>query len=1133
MKLIQLEMLNLASLDRQGGEVINFEKGALGDSTIFSIVGPTGSGKSTILDAICLALYGRAPRYPKKKNDKKQNIEIYGTPDANEKNRLAPTDCRNILTQGKKEGYSKLTFQANDGSVYRAEWYIRFLTKKYEQPKTLLYKLSRSADGTQKEEIAVWDSLPIIIGLDYEQFLRTVLIAQGSFANFLNAKENERYELLEKLIGCEEMYIRIANEIKIKKDAATMAFNIVNASVDAVRQNLLPDEERQRLEEEIDLLEKKVEEIEAAKKNLETQLQWYAEDNEMALAIEKHQESLDQASQRYEEIRPDILRLNLHDAISPAVDILKDVKGLEAAVVETQKNIEANEKKSKQQEELILAEKSRLILLKEAAEKAQRDIEETVPHIKKARELRTKITTATENCNEKQNAKATMEKEENAARKAVDDNESEIASNQSKVDEAKGEQQAVLAEVEKKKEELKKATEEAGTTLNAEMLKVEGMNAEELQSQKTQAENDWQNIKRALEVVGLLATATEEHNQKKACKKELEEKNIYLSDELAKLNVESLENEVETLRKSYTLMTSEKWNLHRTLLEEGKPCPLCGATVHPYKTSVTDFEDATSGLYDMLKTKEASLKKQEKEEKEWTGEKKKNEGEISGLTQRLQQLEADIEKYEKEWQSLLEWNPQLRKDQEELKAAKSLYLEKKKKADDRLSFFNKVQIEIDRLRKKKEEADKKQAKYVEESADLKNKALEKVNSTITKLEKAKTLSPTLRQQHEDKLKALHESTKAWQQADDDLKKLHSAYKDELGDEDPDAVEQRLKKEKDAADARVNRKNEEISRMNTSLGETKGALQTQTNQLDNEKLRLATKNTELTEWIAQYNAKEGKIQDVSQNDVENMLQSQCDWTAIREEIKRRNDKVVSDNALLKSSQQAHTKHQETKPEKEREALLVELQELQETSPNNELVTAKARMTNHHNAISRLGNKVEELNRVTKIKDDWTAITDAIGGDGKTLRKIAQCYTLSFLIEHANAEIRKFNSRYELVQVKNSLGIRVIDHDRADDVRDTTSLSGGETFIVSLGLALGLSSLSSRNISFENLFIDEGFGTLDPDMLATVIDSLAMLQSSQGKKVGVISHTNTMSERITTQIRIVKNGNSGSSHIEIYP
>ena len=178
--------------------------------------------------------------------------------------------------------------------------------------------------------------------------------------------------------------------------------------------------------------------------------------------------------------------------------------------------------------------------------------------------------------------------------------------------------------------------------------------------------------------------------------------------------------------------------------------------------------------------------------------------------------------------------------------------------------------------------------------------------------------------------------------------------------------------------------------------------------------------------------------------------------------------------------------------------------------------------------------EQKQKAEQIKNEWEAILVAVGGaDGKMLRKIAQCYTLHFLVEHANAEIRKFNKRYELVQVKNSLGIRVIDHDRAEDVRDVTSLSGGETFIVSLGLALGLSSLSSRSISFGNLFIDEGFGTLDPDTLATVIDSLAMLQTSQGKKVGVISHTDTMSERITTQIRVIKNGNTGSSRIEVYP
>ena len=89
MKFIKLEILNLASLDREEGETIHFTSGALGESNIFSIVGPTGSGKSTILDAICLALYNRAPRYPRKKGDRNQNIEIYGTPEEGERNRLA------------------------------------------------------------------------------------------------------------------------------------------------------------------------------------------------------------------------------------------------------------------------------------------------------------------------------------------------------------------------------------------------------------------------------------------------------------------------------------------------------------------------------------------------------------------------------------------------------------------------------------------------------------------------------------------------------------------------------------------------------------------------------------------------------------------------------------------------------------------------------------------------------------------------------------------------------------------------------------------------------------------------------------------------------------------------------------
>ena len=221
MEIIKLEILNLASLDKSDGEVINFKEGALGNSNIFCIVGPTGSGKSTLLDAICLALYNRAPRYPRK-NGEKQSIKIYSDKNDAEKNRLAPTDCRNILTRGKKHGYSKLTFLANNGVLYRAEWHVSFKIKNYDKVQTSLYKISVSANGKQTEEQAEWEDLPQIIGLDYDQFLSTVLIAQGKFANFLTTSENERYELLEKLVGCEETYSRIANEIKAKRDSAAL-----------------------------------------------------------------------------------------------------------------------------------------------------------------------------------------------------------------------------------------------------------------------------------------------------------------------------------------------------------------------------------------------------------------------------------------------------------------------------------------------------------------------------------------------------------------------------------------------------------------------------------------------------------------------------------------------------------------------------------------------------------------------------------------------------------------------------------------------------------------------------------------------------------------------------------------------
>ena len=1136
MKFLQLEILNLASLDKQGGEVINFEEGALGESTIFSIVGPTGSGKSTLLDAICLALYNRAPRYPRKKGDKNQNIEIFGEADANENNRLAPTDSRNILTRGKKEGYSKLTFLANNGSIYRAEWHVRFQRVRYENAKTSLYKITRNGEQLT-EKIADWNELPNIIGLDYDQFLRTVLIAQGSFANFLTAKENERYELLEKLIGCEETYTNIATEIKKAKDQAVDAYNQMAASVEAVKQNLLNDEKLAQLQEEITLLEKAEKELDSQLKAISENLQWYEENDKQTKQITIYQADMEQAANAIKDIQAQIIRLQLHDEVQPAVNLLQEVERQIQSIHNQEEEIQKSEAAIKSKEVGITESEHTLSYLKEVVNKAQEQLEKAMPVIAEARALKTKMEAAMPNLKEKKEALELAQKENQSAQRDVEENARNIQKWEAETEKANLALKATQEEIAKQKQVLHEATQAAEQAWEKEKNKTAGQNIEELQTQKSAADRKLQDIQQAIKVVTHLNAATAEKQKNEERIQFLGERNAKIDEALGKLSIEALTQETLTLRNAYTLMVSEKWEIHRANLTEGKPCPLCGSTTHPYHTDNRQFEEATTELSQLLKAKEDLLKLQQKQEKELSGERKQNDGEVQTLQKQQEKLSGEIATYEEEWKALIAQYPKIPKEEAELKLLLPIYEDKAKEATGKLSLFNKIQKEIERLTQLKDKAVKDEAAYESKASTIQNNAQENTSICATKLAEHKALTKNLISQEKNKKEAYEKALQAWNNTKKEMEEWQAQYQQILKGEEPDAAEQRLTAAKDEATKAADDQNENINKLKAELANSKGSHQTMLSQSKTMKENLQEKEKELDLWIEEYNKQlaEKSIEPslIDRNTIREMLHSAEDWNAIRREKDEKEKAVASTTALYQSAEKSHQQHLEHQPAQTRDALLAIQQEYQERSQRNKLIAANAKMQNHQEAVKQLGDKAEALQLVTQEKDDWTAITDAIGADGKTLRKIAQCYTLSFLIAHANQEIRKFNSRYELQQVKHSLGIRVIDHDRADDIRDTTSLSGGETFIVSLGLALGLSALSSRNISFENLFIDEGFGTLDPDTLATVIDSLAMLQSSQGKKVGVISHTDTMSERITTQIRIIKNGNSGSSHIEIYP
>ena len=1128
MKIIRLEILNLASLDRQGGEVINFEEGALGESTIFSIVGPTGSGKSTLLDAICLALYGLAPRYPRRPGERK-GIEIYGEKGEGERNRPAPTDCVNILTRGKKSGYSKLTFKANNGNVYRAEWHVRFKTKEYDKPTTKLYILSQE-NGIPKEEEANWEDVPSIVGLDYEQFLRTVLIAQGSFANFLTAKEDERYQLLEKLIGCKELYTTIASRIKEQKELAVAAFNETAASLSAYEKDLIPDEELQDFESRLKVLEDEERNAKAELGKVVESLGWYASEELYLENLRKYETAHKQSQQDMEAMKAESNQLKLHDATLTAVGYYRDIQKAHETIGKQERLLKTLDEMLKGKQDGIIEENKTLVALKEAATNADKVLDNQKPHINKARTIKGELVNAKKTLEEKGNARKKAEEDYEKARQAVADNAKAIETALQSLNKAETDlnylKSAIGEETKKKGDDAHRAEK----AFEEEKEKVEGLDAEKLQKADREANQKKADI---VEAIKTRMNINENTDSIKKTEEEIQQiklRNEEIDKDLQKLDTDSLTKELETLQTSYTLMTSENWVQHRINLEDGKPCPLCGATHHPY-TSDETYAPVVSDMETLIRTKKRQLDELTKHSRALSDEKNRNKGILDEKDRLLKRLKAKSMEQRLSWIHIHTQHPDWPEDVEQLTILQQQIDTETQKAGQALKNYNVLMKEIDRLRKQKDEAEKALRKYKEQSDEDLRKAELKKTDANTKLSAEKGKTDNLKNQEEEKAQALTNANEALSGAKNEVESKMAAIKAELGDQDPDMFEKELDAAKHEADKSVTNQEAKIGKLEREKEGLQGQKSATEKAKESEEKLLSEKTPQLEAWLSNYNASPDHPQALTLDDIARISESKADWEAIRQQLKKLAEAETKAKTTYDNERKNHDDHQAKKPVADKQTLTARKSELEQQS-NTELVECQARKKRHEDAKKLMGTLHDEIQQKTLLKKEWEEIANAIGSDGKTLRKIAQCYTLRFLIAHANDEIRKFNSRYELQQVKNSLGIRVIDHDRADDVRDTTSLSGGETFIVSLGLALGLSALSSKNISFENLFIDEGFGTLDHDTLETVINSLAMLQSSQGKKVGVISHTESMS-RITTQIRVIRNGSSGSSHIEIYP
>ncbi|RZM22796.1 MAG: hypothetical protein EOO88_28290 [Pedobacter sp.] len=294
----------------------------------------------------------------------------------------------------------------------------------------------------------------------------------------------------------------------------------------------------------------------------------------------------------------------------------------------------------------------------------------------------------------------------------------------------------------------------------------------------------------------------------------------------------------------------------------------------------------------------------------------------------------------------------------------------------------------------------------------------------------------------------------------------------------------------------------------------------------------TFHQKIQDWLTAFDSRNTSV--LNEERLSRLLAYDSDWIETERNALRAIDDAITraQSVLQERSTQLQQHEQQRLSERSAEALhellsTVKANLQQQVEQKNEIgFQLQQDLTNKQ----KIGDLLGIIETQGLIAENWAKLNDIIGSaDGKKFRLIAQEYTLDVLLSYANVHLGMLSNRYLLQRIPHTLGLQVIDQDMGDEVRTVFSLSGGESFLASLALALGLASLSSRRMQVESLFIDEGFGSLDPATLNTAMDALERLHN-QGRKVGVISHVQEMTERVPVQIKVSKQ-QSGRSKVEV--
>jgi len=1136
MRILNLHFKNINSLE--GENRINFEQAPFSDTGVFAITGPNGSGKSSILDAITLGLYGETFRFDR--------------------------PARFVMTKHTRECFSEIEF-ALGNERYKSSWRFQQQEGDNDDLAAAQMQLIRLNDGEILADTAqqVCARITEITGMNFRNFTRSILLAQGDFAAFLNALDSERLDILEKIIST-DIYADYKKEVTDKADAAQQIIDRLKQELAAIP--LLESGQYTAYEHDLHDFQEQYAELQEQQGSLQQQQTVLNKITDLQNQISYQKKRLKDDRAQLENIQQTLDQIEVGQNALLFKDDITAIAEKNQAVKQSKSELAAFHDELQQI-------KNKLANNPAAAEvvtdKTFADQLQVIANVKAQVNLygsnRQSETALWQSLGIQINTKkATLETveswlEANAADEILLENFPETA----RLKKLKAE----LVQLSARQKLLTKQAKKSDALLkkNSTALNNEQSQSGELKLQLEKTEKELEALAQGNSLEDIQALSQDQRERVKAFHElnnlaEAHQKltggsvffGLFSNNKAVEFDVDAFTAELEKTRQEIKREENIKLALDEAILREGllkkmladrhhlvdgKPCPLCGSLQHPYTKRAPAVANSLQALVDQqLKIKALAARADNLAHRLLAG-KKHNE--------KNRAIQAKVQQIRSQWSSLC----------------------------NRLNTASQ-ELDIDniRLMKRLLQSETNELKTIVSLATKyrsKNDAVEKLKVSITRnINAVEQLNNSVHKLNADwqlRLQEKFDVDAALAKSQQEEKELSLKVLEQLsllGEKMPG------KGQEDALFDRLNARRQDYQ---TYLLRRKSL----TEELEALKAKQAICQTEISEfnqqldvYTRQLHAEEAiglhlaliEKQKLIVNKEQLLMQQEADAAALHQALldKLKGTQFTYLNELTDMLEliENQPELERQKAEREQQALL-KTTELEKSSAQLEIDFALAesalspedadiklkeiavKMDIAKMEVRHLEKLLQEQNQLQQkhaaillqlqqqeaaAQPRFAEAALIAAENGMEFRRRVQTRVADQLLSQTNAILEKISGRYYLRQIPSDQGLALAVEDtfQGNAQRLPKTLSGGESFVVSLALALGLSELANNGKSVDSLFLDEGFGNLDAESLYTVISTLEGLQT-HGKTVGVISHVETVQKRFKAQLQIVKKPN----------